>query len=211
MVLQNFIVFEGIDGAGTSTQIDILKKRQETGNFLFTSEPTKGEIGLFLRRMLKGDVSMTNETAAYLFAADRNEHVNGQLALKDGNTLVSGIKEACSSGKIVVSDRYIFSSLAYQSISCPKEVPRRLNSAFPMPSILFYFDIEPSLSLSRIGGRETRVIYENEDFLNKVTKEYRSAIKEYAAIEPNMKVIYLDATKSIAEISASIWNEIAKK
>ncbi|MBQ5499234.1 MAG: dTMP kinase, partial [Treponema sp.] len=79
MILQNFIVFEGIDGAGTSTQIEMLKNRPEANDFLFTAEPTSAPTGKFLRQMLKGDFPLQNESAAYLFAADRNEHVNGKL------------------------------------------------------------------------------------------------------------------------------------
>ena len=68
MILENFIVFEGIDGAGTTTQLNILKKKCGS-NFLFTAEPSRSPVGKFLRSMLGGNVPVTNETAAYLFAA----------------------------------------------------------------------------------------------------------------------------------------------
>src|SRR5574344_1031504 len=128
MVLQNFIVFEGIDGAGTTTQLNALRNRKDTGNFLFTAEPTTAPTGKFLRQMLKGDIPLTPVTSAYLFAADRTEHVFGNLVIGDGGTLVTGIEKACAQNKIVVIDRYFFSSLAYQSIDCGKETPRILNS-----------------------------------------------------------------------------------
>lgn len=127
MILRNFIVFEGIDGAGTSTQLKLLKEKKGTENFLFTCEPTSSATGKFLRQMLKGDVAVKNETAAYLFAADRNEHINGCLQIEEKN-LITGVKEACQKGNIVISDRYLFSSLAYQSVNCPPEVPRVANS-----------------------------------------------------------------------------------
>ncbi|MBP5436980.1 MAG: dTMP kinase [Treponema sp.] len=209
MILQNFIVFEGIDGAGTSTQIEMLKKRPEARDFLFTAEPTSAPTGKFLRQMLKGDFPLQNESAAYLFAADRNEHVNGKL-LTQGNTLVTGIKEACQSGKKVVSDRYLFSSLAYQSINCPPEVPRLLNSLFPLPSLLFYFEISPKDSLSRLGDRNFREIYEKEDFLNRTVQEYHNVLSEYSEKAKNqgMKIVLIDAKKTKEEISANIWQEI---
>ena len=209
MILQNFIVFEGIDGAGTSTQIEMLKNRPEAKDFLFTAEPTSAPTGKFLRQMLKGDFPLQNESAAYLFAADRNEHVNGQL-LTQGNTLVTGIKEACQSGKKVVSDRYLFSSLAYQSINCPPEVPRLLNSLFPLPQLLFYFEISPKDSLSRLGDRNFREIYEKEDFLNRTVQEYHNVLSEYSEKAKNqgMKIVLIDAKKTKEEISANIWQEI---
>ncbi|MBQ2480830.1 MAG: dTMP kinase [Treponema sp.] len=209
MILQNFIVFEGIDGAGTSTQIEMLKNRPEAKDFLFTAEPTSAPTGKFLRQMLKGDFPLQNESAAYLFAADRNEHVNGKL-LTQGNTLVTGIKEACQSGKKVVSDRYLFSSLAYQSINCPPEVPRLLNSLFPLPQLLFYFEISPKDSLSRLGDRNFREIYEKEDFLNRTVQEYHNVLSEYSEKAKNqgMKIVLIDAKKTKEEISANIWQEI---
>lgn len=209
MILQNFIVFEGIDGAGTSTQIEMLKNRPEAKDFLFTAEPTSAPTGKFLRQMLKGDFPLQNESAAYLFAADRNEHVNGKL-LTQGNTLVTGIKEACQSGRKVVSDRYLFSSLAYQSINCPPEVPRLLNSLFPLPQLLFYFEISPKDSLSRLGDRNFREIYEKEDFLTRTVEEYHKILREYQEEAKNqgMKIILIDAKKTKEEISANIWQEI---
>ncbi|MBR6144947.1 MAG: dTMP kinase [Treponema sp.] len=209
MILQNFIVFEGIDGAGTSTQIEMLKNRPEAKDFLFTAEPTSAPTGKFLRQMLKGDFPLQNESAAYLFAADRNEHVNGKL-LTQGNTLVTGIKEACQSGRKVVSDRYLFSSLAYQSINCPPEVPRLLNSLFPLPQLLFYFEISTKDSLSRLGDRNFREIYEKEDFLNRTVQEYHNVLSEYSEKAKNqgMKIVLIDAKKTKEEISANIWQEI---
>ena len=122
MTLKNFIVFEGIDGSGTSTQIKKLVER-DLNKFVATAEPTKKETGLFLRKMLGGDFSVDSKTAAYLFAADRCEHIYGK----------DGVIDLLNQGKIVVSDRYFFSSLAYQSVSCGNELPRLLNSQFPLP------------------------------------------------------------------------------
>ena len=212
MVLQNFIVFEGIDGAGTTTQLNALRNRKDTGNFLFTAEPTTAPTGKFLRQMLKGDIPLTPVTSAYLFAADRTEHVFGNLVIGDGGTLVTGIEKACSRNKIVVSDRYFFSSLAYQSIDCGKETPRILNSMFPLPGLLFFFDIEPEISLKRITVREYTEIYEKLDFLKKTATAYRAVMDEYRTSEKSesMKIVTIDATKPKEEISQIIWNEIQK-
>ncbi len=208
MVIKNFIVFEGIDGAGTSTQLNVLKDRNDTGSFLFTAEPTGAETGLFLRKMLKGDIPVQPVTAAYLFAADRNEHINGTLCIKDDRQLVTGVKEACEKGHTVISDRYLFSSLAYQSIDCGIEIPRLLNSTFPLPEKLFFFDIEPEVSLKRITGRGFTEIYEKEDFLRKTEAAYKAVIAEFEKdTDSGMKIIHIDATLPKDEISALIWKE----
>ena len=196
MILKNFIVFEGIDGAGTSTQIKKLTDIDPI-NFVATSEPTSGATGKFLRQMLSGDFKVDEKTSAYLFAADRCEHIFGR----------GGVKELIDSGKIVISDRYFFSSLAYQSISCGEELPRLLNSPFPLPEILFYFEIDPEISLARVNARnEKKEIYEKLDLQKKIAAQYEIVIKEYEkkSQETGIKIVRIDATDSIENISNTI-------
>lgn len=200
MILKDFIVFEGIDGAGTSTQI---KKLVETNpqKFSATAEPTKNETGKFLRRMLAGDFSVDEKTNAYLFAADRCEHIFGK----------GGVKELISQGKTVVSDRYFFSSLAYQSVSCGYDLPRLLNSPFPLPEYLFYFVINPEISLSRVNARnEKKEIYEKLELQQKIAAKYEEVIQEYekTSSETGMKIIRIDASKGIEEIHQYILSII---
>ena len=194
MVLKNFIVFEGIDGAGTSTQIKkIVESNPE--KYIATAEPTGLPTGKFLRRMLGGEFQVDEKTNAYLFAADRCEHIFGK----------GGVKELCESGKIVVSDRYFFSSLAYQSVSCGLELPMLLNSQFPLPEYLFFFEINPEISLGRVNARnEHKEIYENIEAQKKIAALYEKVISMYEsdpAKREEMKIIRIDATKSIEEIS----------
>lgn len=200
MILKNFIVFEGIDGAGTSTQIKKLVER-DSGRFVATAEPTGGETGLFLRRMLGGEFKIDEKTNAYLFAADRCEHIFG----------AGGVKELCESGKTVVSDRYFFSSMAYQSVSCGEELPKLLNSPFPLPEYLFYFVINPEISLGRVTARgEKKEIYETIEKQKKIAAQYEKVISEYekTAAETGMKIIRINAADSIENISEIIWKEI---
>lgn len=201
MVLDNFIVFEGIDGAGTTTQLKKLSETIPEDKLILTAEPTKNETGLFLRRMLKGDFSVSEKTAAFLFAADRAEHIYGK----------NGVIEQTQAGKIVASDRYFFSSLAYQSVSCGEELPQMLNSTFPLPKILFYFVIDPKISLSRVTSRSNNLeIYEKIDFQVETAKWYEKVISSYENSEKGkgMKIVRIDATKSIEEISEIIKKEI---
>lgn len=198
MILKNFIVFEGIDGAGTSTQIKKLVER-DTTRFVATAEPTSNETGKFLRRMLGGEFSVDEKTNAYLFAADRCEHIFGK----------GGVRELCESGKTVVSDRYFFSSMAYQSVSCGEELPKLLNSPFPLPEYLFYFVINPEVSLGRVNARgEHKEIYETIEKQKKIAAQYEKVISEYEknAGETGMKIIRIDAEKDINTISEEIWN-----
>jgi len=199
MILKNFIVFEGIDGAGTSTQIKLLAERNPE-LFFTTSEPTDRETGRFLRRMLAGEFSVDEKTNAFLFAADRCEHIYGK----------NGIIEMINRGKMVLSDRYFFSSLAYQSISCGDEIPFHVNSLFPLPSLLFYFYINPEISLSRVNARnEKKEIYEKIELQKKIAAQYERIICSYEESEKKeasgMKIIRIDAAKSIDEISQEIF------
>ena len=203
MVLKNFVVFEGIDGAGTSTQI---KKIVESNpqRFVATAEPTSLPTGKFLRRMLSGEFHVDEKTNAYLFAADRCEHIFGK----------GGVKELCESGKVVVSDRYFFSSLAYQSVSCGLELPMLLNSPFPLPEYLFFFEINPEISLGRVNARNGhKEIYENLEAQKKIAALYEKVISMYEsdpAKREEMKIIRIDATQSIPEISRLIKEELEK-
>ncbi|MCQ2591956.1 MAG: dTMP kinase [Treponema sp.] len=210
MILKNFIVFEGIDGSGTSTQI---KRLVESNPELFypTAEPTKNETGLFLRKILSGDIKVDEKTNAYLFAADRCEHIFG----------AGGVSDILKTGKKVVSDRYFFSSMAYQSVSCGKELPRLLNSIFPLPEYLFYFQINPEISLARVNARasannEKKEIYEKIEIQKKIAALYEEVISEYehmenakTATEEKMKIIRVDASKSMDEVTAFIKEKLA--
>ena len=203
MVLKNFIVLEGIDGAGTSTQIKKLVQ-SNPNKYIATAEPTSGPTGKFLRQMLAGDFKVDERTNAYLFAADRCEHIFGK----------GGVKELCESGKTVVSDRYFFSSLAYQSVSCGLELPQLLNSPFPLPEYLFFFDINPEISLGRVNARNGhKEIYENIEAQKKIAALYEKVISMYESdsrLREEMKIIRIDASKSIDDISRIIKEELEK-
>ena len=195
MVLKNFIVFEGIDGSGTTTQIKLLEK-SNSQRFFSTAEPTDLPTGRFLRKMLKGEFKADEKTNSYLFAADRCEHIYG----KDG--IISKINE----GKTVISDRYLFSSLAYQASGGARDTAVLVNSTFPLPEYLFYFKINPEISLSRVEKRNgSKEIYETLEKQKKIAEEYEKVITQYENDKScQMKIIRIDAAKSIDEISQEI-------
>jgi dTMP kinase len=202
MTLRNFIVFEGIDGTGTTTQLRILQDRyHETRgaatSTVFTCEPTSGEIGKLIRRCLKGELSYNPDTLARLFAADRCEHLHG----------AGGIVELCESGNAVFTDRYLFSSLAYQGETGDPGLPELLNRDFPYPAFLFFFDIDPEISMARVESRAGNLeIFEKREFQKKVRARYLDVIARAERECPEMRVIRVDATEPIEEISRKIWD-----
>ena len=200
MILNNFVVFEGIDGAGTSTQMRLLAERDSGKKIAFTAEPTERPTGKFLRQILAGKEKVSPQTAAYLFAADRAEHLWGE----------DGIVDQTKNGLTVVSDRYLFSNLAYQGVTCGEDLPKTLNSPFPLPQLLFFFDISAQKSLERVEKRgEAKEIYENEKFLNDTASRYRAIIDQYKKLENSgMRIVELDATLPKEKISDLIWKEI---
>lgn len=200
MILKKFVVFEGIDGSGTSTQIALLKERAGGKKVSFTAEPSENSTGKFLRQILAGKEKVSAQTAAYLFAADRAEHLWGE----------SGIVDQTKNGLTVVSDRYLFSNLAYQGVTCGEDLPKTLNSPFPLPQLLFFFDISAQKSLERVEKRgEAKEIYENEKFLSDTASRYRAIIDRYKKLENSgMRIVELDATLPKEKISDLIWKEI---
>jgi len=202
-ILSNFAVFEGLDGSGTTTQIGILEEfflqnRLSMPPFHITFEPTNGSIGRLLRSGLKGEESLKPETMAFLFAADRNEHIFGS----------GGVAERCKRGELVVSDRYALSSLVYQGITCGEELPARLNQGFPTPELLIFLDIEPETALSRIASRAQKEIFEKLDFLKKAGARYKALLPEFAS--KGVRVEIIDASLSPDEVARQAWGAVKK-
>ncbi|MDR0551738.1 MAG: dTMP kinase [Spirochaetaceae bacterium] len=199
-VLSNFIVFEGCDGSGTSTAISRLIKRYEQAGVkaIFTAEPTETETGILLRSALAGKSRFSPQTLAYLFAADRAEHLYGK----------GGIVELCGQAP-VICDRYVLSSLVYQGIECGDELPSRLNSSFPAPEKLFFFDVEIETAQKRIAGRELTEIYEGADFQQKVRAAYRSKLDFCRA--QGSAVYIVDASKPPEEVEEYVWTALCSR
>jgi dTMP kinase len=209
-ILRNFVVLEGIDGSGTSTQMELLKGRFTprepaggmTGGAAFpggmralyaTAEPGAGELGRLIRRALKGELPLLPETLARLFAADRGEHLYGP----------GGIVERAGRGELVVCDRYVPSSLVYQGLECGEELPRSLNSPFPAPELIVFFDLDPRIAAERIRGRKEREIYEHLDFQLKVRDRYLSLLPGFRA--QGSAIVRIDASENQAEVAGQLW------
>jgi dTMP kinase len=202
-ILKNFAVLEGCDGSGTTTQLNILEKffnqnRSTLPVFYKTFEPTNGSIGKLIRSALKKETVFCPETIALLFAADRNEHLYGP----------GGIDEHCKAGELVVSDRYLPSSLVYQGIACGEELPARLNRNFPAPELLIFLDIESEIAQKRISERKQREIFENPDFQIQVCERYKTLLPQLSA--EGVRVEIINASLSPEEVAGEIWKAIEK-
>jgi dTMP kinase len=204
-LLQNFVVFEGVDGSGTSTQLELLKRRfgEADGRdwplppLVCTFEPTDGVVGRLLRSALRGEVRLHGETMARLFAADRAEHLYGE----------GGLIELARSGSLVVCDRYTLSSRVYQGLECGDELPDALNSGFPAPELLFFFDIDPRVSFLRLEKRAQKDIYESLDFQIRVRERYLSLLDSCRA--EGSRVIVIDASAPVDVVARSVWQNIS--
>jgi dTMP kinase len=199
-ILKRFIVLEGGDGAGTTTQLALLgeaMKRALVPHWI-TAEPTDRPEGLLIRRILSGELPRDPGTLAMLFAADRNEHLRGK----------DGIIERLERGEAVVCDRYVLSSLAYQGVACGSELPRLLNSGFPLPELLIYFDIAPEQSIERLGSRESLDIFEELPFQERVRSAYRSELARHAS--SGMRILVLDASRSVEEVGRGILGAVGE-
>jgi dTMP kinase len=162
-----FIVFEGIDGSGKDTHIKLLSEelRQQGQNVLETAEPSDNEVGALLRRyQRKSGRRLPAETEALLYTADRYEHLRNI------------VEPALKKGQIVLSNRYFYSTLAYQgAMGVDLDWIREMNRFAPKPDAAILLDILPEFSLQRLKRRKT--VFEQLENLRKVREIYVRLVK----------------------------------
>ncbi|MHA1489027.1 MAG: dTMP kinase [Promethearchaeota archaeon] len=164
-----FIVIDGIDGSGTTTHCRLLTGFLENEGFkvYLTQEPSNSEIGILLRKFLKNK-DIPPITDALLFAADRNLHYNND------------IKKKLDEGYIVISDRYIESSIVYQSAQSDEisiEWVKNINKFIGWPDVTIILDIDPKISLARKTNEDLEK-FEKTSFLSKVRNLYLARAKQ---------------------------------
>ena len=195
-----FIVIEGIDGAGKTTQAERLRSFfvDQGDRAVISSEPTDGVIGKLIRQALQAKISLYQQAAtfdrqlAYLFAADRHYHLfndhDGVYALMQRDRTH------------VIATRYYFSSLAYNSNNSQEyEFVFRLNQDFPNPDLVIYIDLPISVSLQRLSPYEELEIYETEHKLIQVRNNYERIFANYSG-----KLLRIDGKNSIDLIHTQI-------
>jgi dTMP kinase len=162
-----FIVIEGLDGSGKTTQANMLAKNlAKNHTVLLTAEPSRGKIGTFIRQgCLYEKKRLPTEAEALLFAADRIEHMQNEL------------EPALSEGKIVICDRYIFSSLAYQgSAGLSLKWIETINARALEPDFSIFIDVPPQLVLERLQRKKS--VMENLDTQAKVREVYLQFVEK---------------------------------
>ncbi|HDQ14121.1 MAG TPA: dTMP kinase [Sediminispirochaeta sp.] len=199
-IIKGFIVFEGLDGAGTTTQSRLLYEnlRRRNTRIVHTCEPTETFIGESIRRVLQEKEKVAPGTLAKLFAADRHNHLYHPQ---------EGILSLVDRGETVICDRYLFSSLAYQSIDWDFSHVWDLNRAFPLPEHLVFLDVSPDEGQRRIYSRNNpREIYERMELQEEIRSNYYHAFTLFEA-EP-MEVHIFDASLPPDELELSIWKQL---
>ncbi len=196
--LKRFVVLEGLDASGKSTQSEQLCLRLQSRGMpvLRTSEPTDSPYGEAIRQILASSAPQPHYLAL-LYAADRALHL-----YHPQKGIIAFLKKGW-----VISSRYLFSSFAYQGEVVEWDTIALYNREFPLPQWLIYLDIGAQRSEHRLSERQQqRDMFEHEEFLKRVTKRYSRLLKEYA--DSGMRILRIDATQRAPAITDQIWNAL---
>jgi dTMP kinase len=185
------IVFEGIDGAGKSTQAKILLDTLKKLGYavVYFREPSRSRWGRKIKRKAKFADSLTPEEELALFQKDREENVRKNL------------KPALDEKKVIILDRYYFSTIAYQGAKgIDPESIRQQNEKFAIrPDLVFIMDVDAGQGLERIADRGKKdMLFEREEYLVKVRQLFKSFLGEH--------IHHIDAAQPVEEISKQIKN-----
>lgn len=204
--MSKFIVVEGLDGTGKTTQIKILAEyiRSKGNDAEITAEPTSQPTGKLIRRILSGEVPSSPWALAALFLADRIIH---------NTDSEEGIEKMLKDGKTVISDRYYYSTFAYQGhetdlswamdmhFNCP-EVRR--------PDLVLFLTMSPEKCIERIRSNrpdEAIEIYENTESLTKISRQFDTVFEKLGDKE---NIVYIDADGTIEEVSDRLFKAYDK-
>lgn len=198
-----FIVFEGTDGSGTTTQGDLLAAalRQDGHGVVRTAEPSDGPIGLVLRQALRasGEARLDPMTIALLFAADRTDHC------------ARVIGPALARGEVVVCDRYLGSSLAFQVVDGQGRIDAdwvlAINRHALVPDLSIFLDVPATIAVERIELRGKPLeLYEIEETLTGVRNRYRQIFA--AAPAPLGRCIAIDANRGQQAVAYDVLGAV---
>ncbi len=200
-----FVVLEGLDGAGTTTQCMTLAKalRAAGREVHVTNEPSNGPVGMLIRQALGGRLTLpqklgalTPETLALLFAADRVDH------------LAAEIEPALARGAVVLCDRYVLSSLAYQGAQVGMAWVASINGQALKPDVTIFLNIDLKVAARRRKDRGlAEELYETDEAQRRTAKQYRQAILLRA--NAGEQIVTLDGGLPIEEVTAQALEVIA--
>jgi len=187
-----FICIEGLDGCGKTTQAKLLaKKLGKSHNAVYTAEPSRGKIGTYIRNSyLYGEKRLSSVIEALLFAADRIEHIETEV--------LPTLKQ----GKLVISDRYVYSSLAYQGAAgLSLEWIEKVNEHALQPDFAVFIDVDPKTVMSRL--RPKKSVMENLETQQKVRKIYLKFVEKGSLTRIN-------GDKSKNEVAKEVYAVVMK-
>lgn len=198
------IVFDGLDGSGKGTMVHeakkfLLSKGIPEERIFTTAEPTHGYYGKKVRELLQSTVNPDVNARQFLdlYAEDRKEHIGNEIL------------PALNTGKIILCDRYKYSTFVYQNLQgIPLEKISEIHKGMPVPDIAFVLDLPVEGALKRINRRKKLDTFEKKEFMEKV----RDGFLNLKKIFPDEEIIIVDASQSIAqvkqEITKRLWGKI---
>ena len=187
-----FICIEGLDGCGKTTQAkQLTKKLRKSHNAVYTAEPSRGKIGTYIRKSyLYSEKRLSSVLEALLFAADRIEHVE--------NEVLPALKE----GQLVISDRYVYSSLAYQGAAgLSLEWIEKVNEYALKPDLAVFIDVDLETVMNRLKAKKS--VMENTETLRKV----RDVYLQFVAKD---ELVRIDGNRDKAEVTESLADVVLK-
>ncbi|MDP2749273.1 MAG: dTMP kinase [Nanoarchaeota archaeon] len=191
-----FIAFEGLDGSGSSTQVNMLADYFSKKGIKAhaTKEPTNNLIGGLIRGQLTNHWKSSQICFQLLFSADRAHHLETE------------IEPSLSKGNVVITDRYMYSTFAFGPVEGPDmEWLEQINSKFRKPDLTILLKVPPKECVKRIdASRHNIELFEKEDKLTKVWANYEKIAKKY----PN--IIIIDGNRQKEDIHKDIINEVEK-
>lgn len=182
-----FICIEGLDGCGKTTQAKLLvKKLRKSHNAVYTAEPSHGRIGTYIRNScLYGKKRLSSVLEALLFAADRIEHLETEVI------------PALEEGRLVISDRYVYSSLAYQGAAgLSLDWIETVNEHALQPDLAVFIDVDPETVVSRLKPKKS--VMEDLETQKKVRQTYLKFVKEG-------RLTRIDGNRSESEVAEDVY------
>ena len=196
-----FIVLEGADGAGTTTQADLIRDSLAAAGLdsRVTAQPSNGPIGILLRSVLRGRTTRDDgrriggRAIAALFAADRSEHIE------------SLIEPLLSEGVHVICDRYYHSSFAYQGLEVGLDYVAAVNAPMKTPDLIMFVDVDVDVALQRRDSRALeQELYEVEAVQSRLREAYHTGFR----LRDFERTVLIDGNGTVDEVHAVIMEQV---